>query len=322
MESVELSQKRFQKLSAEVNAFLGKQSWLELFGKEWRDFFIRAVIIVLGFFIFRTQGVIFKAVGLFVISYGYFGMALTGTHGTSHFAFARSKKFNKGLAYFFSDFLAAQSNKWWYYRHVRLHHAHTNAPEEANVGEFMYPWLNKWVYFFVIPWFAVGWMIAHSVAYLWGKWSDLLLYLGSATAGFAAQFALFWSVVPAGYALLCTYIMRSLFAPVFMHMAVFNHIGLEMPRPRALWMPHQTKTTRNLKHNWFLDFMGGHAFTDCHLEHHLFPGLSNNMLRLVSPLVESHINQANYGYIEEGYFTLLFDCLRNYDALFRGQNAD
>lgn len=112
--------------------------------------------------------------------------------------------------------------------------------------------------------------------------------------------------------------MRSLFAPLFVHLAVFNHIDLENPKTKLPWIKHQTNTTRNLKRNWFLSGLGGSAFVECHVEHHLFPKLSNRMLLKIRPIVNKYLLKEGYAYFEETYFNCLKNCIKYYDEIFQG----
>ena len=120
------------------------------------------------------------------------------------------------------------------------------------------------------------------------------------------------------WAIIDTLIMRSLFAPLFVHLAVFNHIGLENPATQLPWLPHQTKTTRNIKFNWFLNGIGGNAFVNCHIEHHLFPKLSNKMLGKIRPTVLRFLKKEGYDYYEIGYWQCLRNCIKYYHEIFSG----
>lgn len=63
--------------------------------------------------------------------------------------------------------------------------------------------------------------------------------------------------------------------------------------------------------------MGGNAFIECHIEHHLFPKLSNRMLAKIRPIVVQHLKDEGYQYIEETYRQCLKNCLKNYHTIFK-----
>jgi len=316
---IKLTQKQFAALSHDVFTALKKENWLQRNGMEIVSLLLRLLGICAGFFIFMIQGIFFKIIGMIIMSYFYTGIVVTVTHGSSHGTFFKSKKLNAFVTYFSSDFLVSQSSAWWYKRHVELHHAHTNI-----VGKdpplFVYPWMNKYVYFFLVPYLIQLWFYRNSISYLWGKWKELTLYLLFSTIGWIAQIYLFVQIVSLPSAILCVLFTRLFFAPVFAHIAIFNHVALEEPIKRPHWLPHQTKTTRNLKKNWFITGIGGNAFVDGHIEHHLFPSLSHRMLDKVKPIIVKHLKKEGYVYLEEGYFECLSRCLRDYDIIFVATN--
>ena len=310
-----LSRRDYMELSREVKALFDRQSYLQAHGWELLIFGARALLFAFGYAVccrFEQGG---RAAGILVMAYAYYGIAITGVHEASHKSFVGTAAANKRWLSFFSDFWSAQSGEWWHERHVILHHVHTNVPGK-DPPLFVYPWLNKYLYFFVTPFLVSFWLVYHSVEFLLEKGISPVRYLALAAAGWAFFIALFAHLMPLGPAVLTAFVMRSLFAPVFMHLAAFNHIGLENPSRRAAWLPHQTKTTRNLKPHWFLSGMGGNAFVESHLEHHLFPALSNRLLARVRPLVLGFLDQKGYEYVEVPYWDCLKESLRFYDDFF------
>ena len=312
-----LSKKHFAELSKEVHEVIKAESWWQKHGHEFLVFFLRLALFAAGFFVFAQVGWVYKIVGMAVLTYAFYGIGITGTHETRHSSFTEKEKWNRLWAYFFSDFWAGQSNLWWYHRHVATHHVYTNVPDKEP-KEFYYPWLNKYIYFFVVPYLVTLWLFFKSLRFLWGKWGKVALFLIFQTAGWIFHIALFALVLPWSQAVLATFVMRSLLAPVFVHIAVFNHIGLEDPLKRLPWLPHQSRTTRNLRPNWFLNGMGGSAFIECHVEHHLFPKVSNRLLHKIRPVVKKYLKKEGYKYYEEGYIACLKNCLKHYQTIFLG----
>ncbi len=311
-----LSKKNFQLLSKEIQEVLNNQTWFQLHGFEWLFFLLRSIAFAAIFVCFALTDGWLRLLTLIPLSYLYYGIGITGTHETSHRAFTKSVRWNKIWSYFFSDFWASQSSAWWYNRHVKIHHAFTNIPSKEEM-DFLYPWLNKYIFFFVAPYLVLGWLIVNSVRFLWGKWGEFIKFTTCMLLGIAFHLGLFLLFVPLPEALLYFFIMRSLFSPVFVHIATFNHIGLENPDIKPPWLPHQTRTTRNLKPHWFLTGMGGNAFIDCHIEHHLFPSISNRMLAKIRPITVKFLKREGYKYVEETYRSCLAYCLRNYKYIFQ-----
>jgi fatty acid desaturase len=310
-----ISRRDFRELSKEVKAIFDRQTYLQAHGFELLIFGGRVLLFGLGYALCCRLDHWGRAAGVAVMSYAYYGIAITGVHESSHKAFVESAAGNKLWLSLFSDFWSAQSGDWWHERHVILHHVHTNVPGK-DPPLYIYPWLDKYLYFFVTPFLVSFWLVYSSVEHLLQKKKSPVPYLTLAAAGWAFHIALFARLMPLGAAVATAFVMRSLLAPVFMHLAVFNHIGLENPRRRSSWLPHQARTTRNLKPHWFLSGMGGNAFVECHLEHHLFPALSNRTLAKIQPLVRSYLARDGYTYVEAPYWTCLKDSLRYYDTFF------
>lgn len=310
------SAKHFAELQTEVQGEIRKYGYLQRHGWTIGSFILKAVLFAASFWIFALDGIGFKIVGITLLSYFYFAIALPGIHETRHTAFTKSPFWNRVWAYFFSDFWGNQSNDWWYNRHVLEHHAYTNIPDK-DPPSFTYPWIGRYAYFFAVP-FALGfWLFYYSCLFLKKKPLKLIVFVLLAALGWAFHIYVFRLAVPMPYAIASAFIMRLLWAPVFMHMAVFNHIGLDTPETRLPWLPHQTGTTRNLKPNILLIGMGGHAFTDLHIEHHLFPRLSDHMLTKIGPIVKKYVLKEGYKYSEQSYATCLKNCLTYYKELFK-----
>lgn len=67
---------------------------------------------------------------------------------------------------------------------------------------------------------------------------------------------------------------------------LLQHIGLPMfaadRKPKRIHL--MSLGVLNLPHNVLLDWSFGHSLISCHVEHHLFPSLSDNMcLKVRSP---------------------------------------
>lgn len=319
MDNTLLSHNAYRSISRKVHSILNSCSWMQLHGYEFITFFLRVFGFVSGFIIFMQVAVIFKIVGIIIMSYCYSGIVITGIHETSHESFFKSKRMNKITAYFFSDFLVGQSNKWWRQSHVEVHHAETNIknkdPPLPTIG-----WINKYIYFFIIPYFIGLWFIYNSIIFLAKKPFQLMIYLTLMILGYALNIYLFTLVLPLQQAIIAMLIMRFLFAPMFMHIAIFNHIALEEPIKKYPWIKHQARTTRNLSNNWFIRGFGGNAFVDAHLEHHLFQRLSNHLLSKIKPLVQETLTKEKLKYVEEGYWRVLGRCLKQYDSYFKSKN--
>lgn len=220
-------------------------------------------------------------------------------HQSGHNGYSERHWVNRLLLYFTSDMMLGQSSSWWLYRHNTIHHRHTNMPgKEPKI--FYLPRVGPYVYFFLIPFTGVFWSVYHSYKYL-KSFGETILYSCLLGLGILAQWALFYPILGVWWSFVMVYVVRSVWSPVFMQIAVLNHIALDNPKTQPSWLDHQSSTTRNLKKNWFLSSLGGIGFVDGHVEHHLFPSLSNSMLKEVKPIIKSHLEGEGYQYVEESY---------------------
>lgn len=315
MLTISQQQRDFAELSTKVNALTRKLPWHRVYGWELLKFLLRLTLFAAGFFIFAQSYWFTRISGLLIMAYAHGSIAISGIHEARHQCFSKSYWANRIWGYIFSDFWVGQSNEWWHDTHVLIHHPNTNIPS-IDPPSFYFPWINRYVYFFVIPFIAIIWLNIKSAIYLWRKWFKLALFMITNTLGWSFHIALFAIIVPLPYAILSAYLLRTIFAPLFVHLAVFNHVGLATPEKRFPWLYHQLLTTRNIKKNWFLTGLGGNAFVECHTEHHLFPNISNHLLNKIRPIVQAFAEKHHYPYFEEGYITVLRNAIRDYDQVF------
>lgn len=316
----EISKNDFQELSREIQAILKDLSWFDRYGMEWVKLGLRFLLFALGWAVFAipVHGA-FQLLGITMMSYAYIGICITGIHEASHQSLAISRRANRFWAIFFTDFWTSKSHIWWRWRHVETHHPHTNV-----VGEepqpFYVPWMHKYLYFFVLPYVVVPWLFSSSLWHLRKRPKDLLQFVIIAILGYAFQASLFGVLgYSLGWSLFLVLVMRSIFAPIFLHLAVFNHIGLpyfDNDSSRPGWTELQTKTTRNIRPNWFLKGIGGNAFLDGHVEHHLFPSLSNHVIHRLRETIVIFLKKKGYLYREESYLACLRACLKHYAQIF------
>src|SRR3989339_676586 len=310
-----VSQEQFRELSKQVQTALSQQKGAG-YRFELLAFFLRLGIYFVGMALFSLGGWFFHGLGLVVASFGFYAVAISGTHQTRHGCFQASDRSNRAWAYFFSDFWSGHSNVWWHHRHTLVHHTQTNIPcKEPSL--FYYPWIKPVVYFFIAPFFVNAWLFVNSVKFLSKQPRRLFIYLIVQALGWAFHVFAFALFVSLPWAILYTIVTRALFAPLFMHIAVFNHIGLPELDRKPAWIAHQSITTRNLKPHVLLSLFGGNAFIECHIEHHLFPNVSNHLLGKIHPIVRSLLKEHGYTYTEEGYLSCLKECLKSYHQIFQ-----
>lgn len=302
-----------EELFKEVRARARGETWRDRRGYELLFIGLRLGLYGLGAALFFIDDLLVKALAVLVMSYAYFGIVITGTHEARHNSLVDSARGNRLLGYLFADALTGQSADWWHQRHVKEHHLWTNI-REHDPPLYIFPWMNRYVYFFVVPWVIQLWLLVNSFQFERAR-GGLLRWSSLFVAGYVLQawplaLELGW---PAGLGM--CYVVRHTLSPLFMHLAVFNHIGLEFPEERGEWVAHQLRTTRNLRWNWFLAGFGGNAFLNTHIEHHVFPQLSNHELSAARTVLIEYAEANGIEYREEGYLEVLRQCLDGYEAL-------
>ena len=121
----------------------------------------------------------------------------------------------------------------------------------------------------------------------------------------------FWGAVA------CTLVSRAVLAIPYIHVNVFQHIGLAMysqkSRPKRIYQ--MSSGVLNLPSHPILDYAFGHSIISCHIEHHLFPKLSDNMCLKIKPLVYKFFSENGLPYHEDTYMGRVWTFLENYDEL-------
>ncbi|XP_060749181.1 fatty acid desaturase 6-like isoform X2 [Tachysurus vachellii] len=74
-------------------------------------------------------------------------------------------------------------------------------------------------------------------------------------------------------------------------------------RPKRIYQ--MSHGVLNLSRNPLLDWTFGHSLINCHVEHHLFPSLSDNMCLKVKPIVSQFLKMKALPYQEEDYLSRL-----------------
>ena len=109
--------------------------------------------------------------------------------------------------------------------------------------------------------------------------------------GYIMHFCLFHYVTGLSVvgAIFCNRTVRTVFAIPYIHISIFEHIGVPMydvkKRPKRLYQ--MASSALSLSRNPLLDFSFGHSVISCHVEHHLFPRLSDNMCLKIKPVVSA-----------------------------------
>lgn len=238
-------------------------------------------------------------------------ITIKGTHLASHGALSESQAWAKFWAIFFIEVCGSFSAPAGVKGHIKMHHAHTNVIGLGDSSVWKVPFLPRSIYLFVAPLAVPVITPLVALAHLRGHPAVLVLRtVAMVTLGLYSQYWLLVNV--SGFtsplsALLCMLVCRAMFSVPYIHVNIFQHIGLPMfsPTRRPKRIYQMTHGVLNLPRNPLLDWMFGHSLINCHVEHHLFPFLSDNMCLKVKPVVSKYLTEKQLPYQEDGYLSRL-----------------
>ena len=174
-----------EELFKEVRARARGETWRDRRGYELLFIGLRLGLYGLGAALFFIDDLLVKALAVLVMSYAYFGIVITGTHEARHNSLVDSARGNRLLGYLFADALTGQSADWWHQRHVKEHHLWTNI-REHDPPLYIFPWMNRYVYFFVVPWVIQLWLLVNSFQFERAR-GGLLRWSSLFVAGYVLQ---------------------------------------------------------------------------------------------------------------------------------------
>jgi fatty acid desaturase len=248
-------------------------------------------------------------------------------HEAGHNAVFEQTKRNQLLGYLCFPILLGMSFRPWVIRH-NLHHAETNVEEtdpdlENKLVAFtdaaarektgLHKWIVRWQAF-LFPFIATLATIGFRIdAWRYVTTEDGLIY---ATRKYARERrwelvmltanAVLWLVLPT--LLLGPWHWFSVLIPAQMLFGIHmvsafapNHKGMEMYDAEKMptFLEAQVLTSRNVRPNWFVDFMYGGL--NYQIEHHLFPTMARRHLGKARQIVIAHCAKTGVNYTEESF---------------------
>ncbi|XP_057710789.1 fatty acid desaturase 6 [Corythoichthys intestinalis] len=320
--SREDEEESMKELKRKVEAVLKASSWWERTGLDCATLAAAfAICLPAGLLLLRSSDWPRWLCGLLLMGVVHAIVTVKGAHLSSHGALGHSLAAKRFWAIFFIEVCSSFSARAAQRAHINLHHPHTNVIGLGDSSTWKLPRLPRLVYLFLAPLTLPIVTPVAALAQLGDTSAALLLRtLALILLGVASHFWLLMAVSgfqsPLGAAL-CMLATRSMFSLPFVHVNIFQHIGLPMfgenGRPaRLLQMSHGVL---NLPRNILLDWTFGHSLISCHVEHHLFPFLSDNMCLKVKPLVSRYLADHNLPYQEDGYLSRLGLFFHKYQEL-------
>ncbi|XP_069808446.1 fatty acid desaturase 6 [Dendropsophus ebraccatus] len=311
---------RMRELSQMVQEVWKNSSWWERYGMDWSIFGLAFCMLPIGFLCLRSQSLFLCAVGNVFLGLVHAVFTIKGGHMASHRTLCKSRILGKFWATFFIEVCSCIPVQCGEEGHVKLHHGYTNIIGLGDSSVWKVPYLSCGIYMFVAPLALPIITVCVGIKYVTQMpLVPALRSLFCIAFGLWSNFQLLVNVSGLSYssALGCMFLSRALLAIPFIHVNIFQHIGLPVfslsNRPPRLQL--MTNSVLNLPRNPVLDWTFGHSIISCHVEHHLFPHLSDHMCLKVKPLVSKYVRDHNLPYHEDTYTSRLHLFLSNYNEL-------
>ncbi|XP_026989753.1 fatty acid desaturase 6 isoform X5 [Tachysurus fulvidraco] len=270
-----------------VHMTVRDSSWWDRRGLDCTILASAFISLPIAFLLLSSPQVCFFMLGLVVMGVAHAVITVKGTHLASHGVLTESTTWTQFWNIFFIEVCGTFTAKMAVKAHVKTHHAHTNVIGLGDSSTWRIPFLPRSVYLFIAP-LAVP-VITPVVA------------MG----------------LECSSALLVMLLSRAMFSIPYIHVNIFQHIGLPMfsqsRRPKRIYQ--MSHGVLNLSRNPLLDWTFGHSLINCHVEHHLFPSLSDNMCLKVKPIVSQFLKAKALPYQEDDYLSRLRLFFHSYQEL-------
>uniref|UniRef100_A0A8C4QB36 Fatty acid desaturase 6 n=1 Tax=Eptatretus burgeri TaxID=7764 RepID=A0A8C4QB36_EPTBU len=308
-------------LSCLVRAQIRSSSWWDRYGADWLGLCTGLALLLPGVWLLQAGGVLGALSGCLCLGITHTLLAVKGAHLASHGALAQSQPWRKLCSLFFIEVCGMLPVERGVATHVKLHHGHTNILGLGDSSTWRMPFLSRFLYLFIAPLSLPIITPFVCLGYLRGERLTLALRtVCLASLGFIAHYwMLRWvaGLQSPIYVLACMFVSRNICSLPLIHINIFQHIGLPMfsPESRPPRLVQMAHAVLNLSGCSILDWVFGHGLVSCHVEHHLFPSLSDNMCRQIKPLVSTFLKSKGLPYQEDSYGSRLRLFYDNYDDL-------
>lgn len=316
--------------------------------------FVFANIVGLALVI-NISDLLWKAVGMALISFGCMGLSTNG-HTASHHAISNKSWLDEFITYFDFAFFLGVSGKYWKHKHIVVHHPHPNIigvdddadlmpiftlnkNDVAQAKGFRRWWYRHQGYFFPVV------LLGNSFGVAFKGWRFLLKDLFDEQrrdkeswidlACLLSHWAL-WTIIPIfifGFANVATFFVIQMFIMSYVMFALFapahypdDAIQITSDATRDNYLMLQTATAVNFETGPIGRLLCGGV--DYQLEHHLFPWISPRHYPALSPILKTFCEENGYPYRSQGwgiaiwksYLTLfhpkdIFDRFPEYDTV-------
>ncbi|KAK3723783.1 hypothetical protein QZH41_007095 [Actinostola sp. cb2023] len=308
-------------LNSLVKKEIEKSSWWDLYGVDIVIAAITAAFLPVGYLLLGQGSTLLFVLGFLLLGYIHSVLTVKVAHCAVHNAFIGSSSFwNKVVSVVLVEFWGGFTESGSYEAHIQYHHPYTNVIGLGDSSSWKVPSLDRYTYLFFAPLFLHLAYPVVAINMLGKKWLDIARMLILSTLGYLFQLYLFLYVSGLSFkaSLLCLVFVRSVFTIPYIHVNIFQHIGLPMYDPEkkpANRLQQMATSVLNIPRNPLLDYNFGHSLISCHIEHHLFPRLSDNMCLKIQPLVSSYLKNHGLPYNEDTYQSRLSMFFNQYEEL-------
>ncbi|HUR03863.1 MAG TPA: acyl-CoA desaturase [Nonomuraea sp.] len=249
-------------------------------------------------------------------------------HDLGHRQVFRTRRVSDIVGLIIGDFGIGLGWGWWNTKHNR-HHANPNhEDEDPDVSPAVIVWstdqvrrsrglprfIAKWQAFWFFPLLTLEAWHLHiaSVKAVFQpttkhrRWEGALLL-----AHFAAYFAVVFTVLPLGLALVFLVVHQGVFGVYLGSTFAPNHKGMPIltKDDKLDYLRKQVLTSRNVKGGVFVDVALGQL--NYQIEHHLFPNMPSPNLRKAQPIVRQYCADLGVSYLETGLIASYGQALRH-----------
>lgn len=311
----------FSDLNKQVQSVVRSSSSFERYGYDWIGIIGALVCVPAGLYLLSLPNILCIALGLFLLGCYHNCIAQKAGHLSSHGAYTPWESFNKIMFKVCVEFVGSFPAYLGYDIHIKYHHPHTNIIGLGDSSSWKAPYLSCIPYMFfaplllpvITPFFGIAKLIEAK------QWKQLVQFMFIMPCGLAFHTYLIMNFC--GYtftkAIILLFVYRSALSIPYIHINIFQHIGLPMyskeNRPARIYQ--MSTGSLNLSRNFLLDLTFGHSLVNCHVEHHLFPRLSDNMCLKIKPLVYKYLTDNGLPYNEKSYWDRFQLFMKNYDTL-------
>lgn len=312
---------KFSDLASQVDVIVDQSSWWDMYGVDWSITGIFLALLPVCLLLIGSVSWFNIGVGIFLFGWMHSAFSTKCGHLSAHGGLTNIKMLHRPLAVLFVEVIGSFSEELAYDAHIKEHHPYTNIIGIGDSSTWRAPSLPRYVYMFVAPVFLPIAAPLVSIAGLVEKRSSfgLLKYLVRAGFGLSVIVYLLMTVSNCSFwgALAVVWASRAVLSISYIHVNIFQHIGLPMysKESRPVRIYQIASACLNIPRNPILDYAFGHGIVSCHVEHHLFPKLSDNMCLKIKPVVSKFLKENGLPYNEKSYMNRVRHFIDKYETL-------